>query len=154
MPRLSRNPLLLAFLATAAVGVLDTLYLTAARVSGLSLRCIAVTGCDTVAQSPYAEIAGVPVAFLGLAYYLALAALTALTLETDSDRWFRLALRATPLGIIASLYFIYVQAVILRSFCTWCIVSAITSATLFGIAIAWYARERSERRGATPPHTP
>ena len=145
MPRLSRNAFVVAFLVVAGVGVLDTLYLTAVRIAGAPISCFLVTGCDEVTRSPYAEILGVPVAFLGLGYYLALAILAALSLETDSDRFLRLALRATPVGILASLYFLAVQAFILKSFCTWCIISAVTSTLLFIIALAWHIEERRGR---------
>src|SRR5919206_474 len=55
------------------VGVLDASYLTVEHLSGNSVRCMIVTGCDEVLQSSYATLpGGVPVAALGaVAYFTA-----------------------------------------------------------------------------------
>src|ERR1041385_8859335 len=55
----------------ALVGLCDASYLTIEHLSGQSVRCMIVSGCDEVLQSSYATVAGnVPVAALGaLAYF-------------------------------------------------------------------------------------
>ncbi|MDT7780771.1 MAG: hypothetical protein QOC99_3283, partial [Acidobacteriota bacterium] len=57
----------------ALTGLLDATYLTIEHLSGNSVRCMIVTGCDEVLQSRYSTVAGgVPVAAVGaLAYFTA-----------------------------------------------------------------------------------
>src|SRR3954470_4195523 len=57
----------------ARVGLFDASYLTVEHLSGNSVRCMIVTGCDEVLQSSYATLpGGVPVAALGaVAYFTA-----------------------------------------------------------------------------------
>ena len=64
-----------AAVALAGVGVSG--YLTWAHYSNATVVCVRGGGCETVQQSSYAEIAGVPVALLGLLFYSAVTALIA-----------------------------------------------------------------------------
>ena len=59
----------IAVLALAGAGV--AAYLTATKLSGAAPVC-ATGGCETVQSSRYSELAGVPVALLGLIGYLLL----------------------------------------------------------------------------------
>ena len=51
--------------ALASAGLLVTGYLTYARYADASITCT-TGGCETVQESSYATVAGVPVAVLGL----------------------------------------------------------------------------------------
>ena len=62
--------LALGAVALAGLGVAG--YLTAVRASGGDPACVVGGGCTTVQESEYAELAGVPVAVLGLLAYGAL----------------------------------------------------------------------------------
>src|ERR1044072_4008762 len=55
----------------ALAGLADASYLTIEHLTGQSVRCMIVSGCDEVLQSSYATVAaGFPVAALGaLAYF-------------------------------------------------------------------------------------
>jgi uncharacterized membrane protein len=55
----------------AAAGVAVAAYLTYARYTDTAIAC-ATGGCETVQSSRYAEVAGVPVALLGLGAYIAI----------------------------------------------------------------------------------
>ena len=59
--------------ALAGVGVAG--YLTWAHFADSTVLCVAGGGCETVQESEYAEIAGIPVALLGLGSYLTILAL-------------------------------------------------------------------------------
>ena len=59
--------------ALALVGIAVSGYLLWVHEAGASIVC-ATGGCETVQHSRYAEIMGVPVAFLGLAGYVVLVA--------------------------------------------------------------------------------
>ncbi len=72
--------------------------------------------CGTVNKSPYAVIAGVPVADIGIAGYLLLAVLA-------FKKWWR-ALAAASLAALAfSLYLAHIEAHVLAVWCIYCVIS-------------------------------
>src|SRR5689334_2183645 len=65
----------------AIIGLVDPSYLTIEHLSGRSVRCMIVSGCDEVLQSSYATVAGhVPVAALGAFAYFTVFSLAVLAL--------------------------------------------------------------------------
>ena len=68
-----------ASVALALLGAADSAYLTWVKlVKTQALFCVEGGGCDTVNNSIYSEINGIPIAILGLGVYLAIALLLAL----------------------------------------------------------------------------
>ncbi len=112
-------------------GILDAGYLTYKYFAGGSIKCGLLNGCDTVTTSAYSAIAGVPVSLLGLGFYLAVFFLALIMIETASRRFAGL-LFFLSLGALAfSAYLVYVQAAILRSYCLYCLISALTVFAIF-----------------------
>jgi uncharacterized membrane protein len=114
----------------ALVGLLDASYLTVEHLSGNSVRCMIVTGCDEVLQSSYATLpGGVPVAALGAAAYF-----TAFSLATLAAFGYagarRLLAPLVALMFLATLWFLYLQAFRIRAFCVYCLLSAAVTTTL------------------------
>jgi len=126
------------FLGVALVGFLDSLYLFAAYYTGAPLVCSILEGCNVVAASPYAKIAGIPLAFLGLLYYAIQFTIAGLFLLfkrrelIEGIFWFAL------LGVFASVYFVYLQYFVIEAVCMYCMISAIASLVLF--AVSWGLR--------------
>jgi uncharacterized membrane protein len=120
----------------ALVGVADAAYLTVEHLAGNSVRCMVVSGCDEVLQSSYATVAGgVPVAAVGLAAYFAVFSLA--TLAAFGYEGARKLL--TPLVAVmflATLWFLYLQAFVIKAFCTYCLISATVTTVLTLLVIA------------------
>lgn len=97
-------------------------YLTWAHGRGEAPACLAGSGgggCATVADSRYAEIAGVPVAALGLAGALALVGL-ALTPGAGA----RALAGALALGgFLFSAYLTAISLLVIEAMCQWCLAS-------------------------------
>ena len=119
----------------ALVGLADAVYLTVGHLTGMDMRCTITTGCNEVLGSSYASIAGIPVAGLGaLAYF---SAFSLATLAAFDYRWARAALAAlVALMFLATLWFLYLQAFVIKHFCQYCLLSAATTITLAGIMLA------------------
>jgi uncharacterized membrane protein len=108
----------LAIGVLALAGAAVAGYLVWVRETGATLVC-ATGGCGTVQSSQYAEVAGVPVALLGLAAYVVLLSTALVAGETA-----RLAQAAVALGgVIFSAYLLYVQVAVIGEVCDWCLVS-------------------------------
>ena len=120
----------------ALVGLVDASYLTVEHLSGQSVRCMIVSGCDEVLQSSYATVAGhVPVAALG-----ALAYFTVFSLATLAFFGYAGARRLVPVVValmfLATLWFVYLQAFVIRAYCVYCLLSAAVTTTLALLTLA------------------
>lgn len=106
----------IAALALAGAGV--AAYLVYSRYTGARLAC-ATGGCETVQHSRFAKLAGVPVAVLGLAAYVAVF-LTALSSRLEAVA----AGAAIALAAFAfAVYLIVIQVAVIDALCQWCLVS-------------------------------
>ena len=114
----------------ALVGLVDASYLTAEHLSGNSVRCMIVSGCDEVLQSSYSTIAGgVPVAAVGaLAYFAAFSLSTLAAYGYDGAR--RLLVPLVAVMFLATVWFVYLQAFVIRAYCVYCLLSAAVTTTL------------------------
>lgn len=95
-----------------------------------------VTGCDEVLQSSYATIAGgIPVAAVGaVAYFTAFSLATLAAYGYDGAR--RLLTPLVVVMFISTLWFLYLQAFVIRAFCTYCLISAAVTTTLTLLVLA------------------
>ncbi|OGI81672.1 hypothetical protein A3I25_00740 [Candidatus Nomurabacteria bacterium RIFCSPLOWO2_02_FULL_42_17] len=123
------------FLMLAIVGFVESTYLTAEHFRGEIPPCTIVTGCETVLTSKYSTVAGIPVALFGALYYLFLAILAVLFLDKKQTSILRLIARVTPLGFLASAFFVYLQVFVIKEICVYCMTSAVISTMLFLIGI-------------------
>ena len=82
----------------ALAGLADAAYLTVEHMSGRSVRCMVVSGCDEVLQSSYATVAGgVPVAAVGaLAYFTVFSLSTLAAFGYEGARRLTSPVRAPP----------------------------------------------------------
>ena len=119
------------------VGLADAIYLTVEHVTGDSVRCTIVAGCSEVLSSPYAVVAGVPLALIGSLAYFGVFSLATLA----AFRYRIAATLLTPLVLLMflfSLWLIYLQAFVIHAFCQFCLLSAAVTITLTVIALlAW-----------------
>lgn len=125
----------ISFLVLALAGFADSAYLTAKHYLGGPIPCGIFTGCDTVTSSAYSEIFGIPVALLGVIYYLGVLVFSLIYLDSGSIVRLRRVAFLTPLGFLASAYFTYIQFFILKALCFYCLISAGISTILFGLGM-------------------
>jgi uncharacterized membrane protein len=95
--------------------------------------------CGIVSHSPFAEIARVPVAAIGIAGYLALAGLA-------------LARRRAPLALLAvlalvfSLYLTHIEKSILQVWCLYCVLSLLIISLITALSWWWAFITANRRR--------
>jgi uncharacterized membrane protein len=143
----------IAFVAALGVGVAT--YIAIADSGGGAPTCLAGgTGCETVANSSYSQIAGVNVAVLGIVAYAILLG-TAFAVNDAA----RFAGFATALGGFGfSIYLTYLELFTIEAVCQWCVASAVLMTILFGLnatRLIGYAGgdggEKAEEPGAGQP---
>lgn len=140
--------LVMIVLATIGLGVAS--YLTYTHYAGLKVACSFGGQCETVQESSYAKLVGVPVALIGLiGYVFILGALAAPVNETS-----RLALVAfTVVGFAFSAYLTYRELFSIHAICQWCVSSAVIMTVLAGLSVARFLRgdaELEDVAGAAP----
>lgn len=97
---------------------------------GQPLVCPIDSDCDSVVHSSYGKFLGFDVATLGIAYYGVIATLYAVFIAfTGSipDYLYVVGFLLSTGAVVFSLYLIIVQFLVIREWCFWCIISAITS---------------------------
>jgi uncharacterized membrane protein len=115
--------------ATLVVGVIGTAiaaYLTYIHYAGIEPICAASGGCEKVQSSRYAELAGIPVALLGLIGYLGI--LVTSFLPGDNARFAAAALALS--GFVFSIYLTYLELFEIDAICQWCVGSAVAMTVL------------------------
>lgn len=116
--------------ALALVGAAIASYLLYVRYSGSAPAC-AGGGCETVQRSRYAEIAGFPVAGLGLAGYLGI--LAAAVASGERARLTQAVLSLTAVGF--GTYLLFVQLHSIGAVCDWCLASDGVTTGLAALAL-------------------
>lgn len=117
-------------------GLFDSGMLSAEKLFGLNLNCGVNGGCATVALHPTSMWFGIPVAYFGFAGYLTLAALAAVRAIRGLDNTrplVTLGLGFAAFGALASIYLQYTMFVVIRAFCPYCFISALTMLTTLGL---------------------
>jgi uncharacterized membrane protein len=126
-----------SFLLLGTIGFLDSLYLAIIHFTNNSVVCNGTNECDLVLTSSYATFLGIPLALFGIIFYIYIIIISTLMLEK-----IKLGQNVTPklivpfafIGFVASMYFVYIQAFVLNAYCTYCMVSAVSSTIIFILA--------------------
>ena len=123
----------LAVVAVAGIAVAG--YLTYVHYQPDALICTSGGGCETVQESSYAELAGIPVALLGLLGYVAVLVLVAW--DSELARTLAAAIALTAAGF--AVYLIVLQAFVIDAWCVWCLVNDLVIVPLLAITTVWRA---------------
>jgi uncharacterized membrane protein len=129
----SEQRLRLVTAVLAVFGLAIAGYLTWVHYADLEPFCVAGGGgCEKVQTSDYAELAGIPVAVLGLAGYAAILLSTFVAGEAGRLAGALLAL----VGFGFSLYLTYLELFTIDAICQWCVASAVVMGVLAVVTCA------------------
>jgi uncharacterized membrane protein len=127
--------------ALALVGIGIAGYLTWVHYAGLDPVCVGGGGgCERVQSSRWAELAGVPVAVLGLGGYVAILG----SLALPEDLGAQVAAFLSLVGFGFSAWLTYVEIAKIDAICQWCVASAVIMTALALVSAARVLR-------ASPP---
>ena len=121
----------------ALLGIADALYLTIEHVTGQSVKCTIISGCSAVLSSPYAVVAGIPLAAVVGAAYFTVFSLAILALFGYRFAG-KLLLPLVGAMFLVTLWLIYLQAFVIREFCQYCLFSALIITTL--LVVVFFSR--------------
>lgn len=133
-----------AFGVLAIAGLADAVLLTVEHYTRKGLPCTFTGGCERVLTSQYSEIAGQPIALLGVVFYAAVLFLAVHALVNKSPLPRRFLLLWASIGFLSSLALTSLQAFVIKAWCQYCLLSALTSTLIFILAIAYFFTTKSQ----------
>jgi uncharacterized membrane protein len=132
MPAEPRQSIAWTYLITALISVVglgDAIYLTVQDLTGQTLRCTIVSGCNEVLSSPYAHLGSFPLAALGAIAYFTVFSLSILAAFRYPFVKSLLAMLLAAM-FLTTLWLLYLQAFVIHHFCQYCLLSAAVTTTL------------------------
>lgn len=159
-----RRKFIIAIIIMSFLGILDAGYLTMEHYSDSIPPCSTSlwVDCGKVLKSKYSMVGSIPLAVLGLAYYSSMFGLAAVRFAMDKEMtgkdflWRLLEKYARPkswslektlffvqfflssTGVLASMYFVYLQLGVIQAVCLYCMISAVMSIVMFGVLLTEY----------------
>jgi uncharacterized membrane protein len=144
---MSAKTLRTTLIVLSVIGVALAGYLTYLHYTGIEPPCsIKGNPCSQVQKSIYSELAGIPVALMGLIGYIVILG----TLLAPEDETSRLATAVIALGGFGfSMYLTYREVFTLKKICEWCVGSA-TLMTIIMLLSVWRFLRGSGPSGMPP----
>lgn len=125
-----------AIMALALIGLTDTGYLTAHKIFGTPLQCGVSGSCETVANSPYSLVFGVPLSLIGMIFYLTMFFGALIYREFGLTKVLKGVAALSIASVLTSAYLVSVQLFIIHAICIYCMISAGLSVGLLALGIA------------------
>lgn len=98
--------------------------------------CGVVGNCNTVQQSEYARLFGIPIGAIGVAGYIGIAAAWALRRNQRWRLWMNRALVGMSLfGVAFSTYLTFLEPFVIGATCIWCLTSAVWMLVLLWLVL-------------------
>ncbi|MEU5696593.1 vitamin K epoxide reductase family protein [Actinosynnema sp. NPDC020468] len=123
-------------LVLALAGLAVSAYLTVTHFSAEALLCSegAVLDCGTVTTSEQSTLLGVPVAILGLVFFVFVTALCLPFAWRDPRlRWLRLG--SVAVGVLFVVYLVTAEFALIGKICPWCTVVHVVTLALAGVLV-------------------
>jgi uncharacterized membrane protein len=135
---MSARTLRTTLIVLTAVGLCLAAYLTYVHYSGITPPCsIKGNPCSQVQKSRYSELAGVPVALMGLIGYIAILG-SLLAPESERTRFATTAITLGGFGFSA--YLTYREVFTLHKICEWCVSSAVIMTIMVCLSVWRFLR--------------
>jgi uncharacterized membrane protein len=123
----------LAIALIAFLGMVDTFYISIKR-GGPPVACHVTKGCNDVLTSTYSTLAGIPISWFGLAFYLVVFSCAVFELSGAAKSAHLIFWPAVGAFVISAIL-VGIQAFILHAFCEYCLMSALFSTSIFLLSI-------------------
>lgn len=133
------------------IGFSVSIYLTLMHFQGVVPRCYVVKGCDVVQTSRYSTVLGVPIALAG-AVFFAIMFYLGIGLTAGRHVWLIRTYRVLAyLGALAAIPLFLLQAVILKAFCTYCLVTEVVLVVTWVMTFALHGAPAEVGSSASKP---
>lgn len=114
----------IVLLAITLFGFIDSAYLAATHYLGKMPVCTVIEGCDIVAMSKYSTIGPIPVALLGVLFYMFIMIAGIAWIDTKRPVIFKVLPVVTVPAFLFSMWLVYVMFFKIQALCIYCLLSA------------------------------
>ena len=128
---MSKRAVAIAFLSFA--GMFDALYLSLKRNAG-PIPCHVTRGCTEVITSRYSELMGIPISVFGLIFYVAVFSLAVFEIS-GAGKTLNWVFWPATAAVAISAILVGIQAFALKSYCEYCLLSAILVLSIFLLSL-------------------
>ena len=129
--------------ALDGVGLAIAGYLAFVELRGEVPTCAIARGCETVANSSYSRIDGIPVAVFGVILSITLMALALAWWRTNRQSLLLAHYALSFVGVAFEGYFTYLELFVIGAVCMWCALYAISLLARFVLTlVVWLRRDR------------
>ncbi len=136
---LTKNNLTISCLLFCFLGFLDATYLTILHFKDAFPPCT-LQGCEKVLTSTYSVIYGVPVSLLGSLFF-AIAMALSLAFYLNRKKIFAQGLFFSSIGgLFVSAILFFIQLLIIKSFCQYCLFSELMTILIFASSSLLYSQ--------------
>ncbi|NYJ74169.1 vitamin K epoxide reductase family protein [Allobranchiibius huperziae] len=126
-------------LALSVLGLAVSIYLTYEHFTGSSTLACSGSGqvdCLKVTTSQWSKLFGIPVAMLGLLFFVAMTAVCLPPVWRRAPRWVDLArIAATGVGLVMVFYLIWAEFFRIHAICLWCTGVHVITFVLFFVLV-------------------
>jgi uncharacterized membrane protein len=123
------------------IGLLVAGYLSVVELSGDVPACGILPGCEEVANSPYNNFLGIPVAVFGVLLSIVLLSLALAWWKTDIYGLLLGHYALSLVGVFFDGWFLYLQVFVIEAVCIWCVTYEVSLLLRFLIALVVYLRQ-------------
>lgn len=131
-----KQTFVLPLVILSLLGILDASYLTYQKINNIIPPCTPGFQCETVLNSPWANIGPIPLSALGLVFYSIVFIFASATLlekkvkigKMDNED---ILMTLSIIGGLFSFFLVFLMGVVIGAWCTYCLISAIICALIF-----------------------
>jgi uncharacterized membrane protein len=142
MQHLIKNKLVLYSAILAFFGFLDAAYLTVLHYKNVIPPCSIQFGCEKVLTSPYSMVGPIPVALLGVVFYLTVIIVSLLILVEGRNEFLQFFHFVAAVGFLVSIVLFFIQFYLIHSFCQYCLLSEVISVGIFVLSLLKFRQDR------------
>ena len=118
----NKNSYFLLFISLLSfLGFVVSTYLTIVHYKNIIPPCSITQGCEKVLTSKFATIGSIPISLFGSIFFVLILVICILILQKNQKRLRKILFFLSTLGIIAGAILFYVQWMILKAFCQYCL---------------------------------
>lgn len=125
-------------LVLIAIGIFISGYLSYVKLTDVAMVCVesGPFNCEVVQNSAYSRLFGIPIAWMGLGTYLVMGAIILLEKRVAFLREYSIMLifGINLFAWLFSMWLVYVQFVLLKALCPWCLSHEVVITILFVIS--------------------
>lgn len=128
------NKFILYSIILGFFGFLDSLYLTILHYRNIVPPCT-IHGCEAVLNSSYSMIGLIPMALMGVIFYTIIIVFCLLILVEGQKQLLKLFHLSVLVGFLFSVVLFLIQALIIHSFCQYCLLSEVIATGLLILSL-------------------